>query len=140
MIRLAVAESADPLTGGPFGHPGASMKCSPVLLGASRSALFGEPKDPNGSADLLQYWLNGTCDPAKCYLIFRFDHHRYSHQCACIQLWAEHARLEGSDTIERYCQAALPDHGPSCLTFFERLAGLGREAAASDCDMAQGVR
>ncbi|CAK0831631.1 unnamed protein product, partial [Prorocentrum cordatum] len=84
--------------------------------------------------DLLHYWFTGSCEPEKCYLIFRFDWHRYLNQCACIQLWGAAATREGASIVDNYCRNAVPNQSLSCLGAFERLRGVEHEANSSICD------
>jgi hypothetical protein len=70
--------------------------------------------------DFMEFWLAGTCEPLKCYLLFRFEGSPF--QCAGMQDWAKAAMHEGPQVVEKYCNHTLPKYGKLCSDVFNSLA------------------
>lgn len=70
--------------------------------------------------DFMEFWLAGTCEPLKCFLLFRFEGSPF--QCTSMQDWAKAAFHEGPQVVEKYCNHTLPKYGKLCLDVFKYLA------------------
>jgi hypothetical protein len=70
--------------------------------------------------DIITYWFKDSCDPLKCYLIFRFRGSPFI--CSSLQLFGASMMVEGTEIVESFCSLTIPDYSELCLDFFVSLA------------------
>jgi len=77
----------------------------------------------------IEYWFSGTCEPLKCYLIFRFQGSPY--QCDSLVAFAKAAAFDGPGLIKQYCEASLRRHSDLCIDLLNLMAN--REVPGRSC-------
>jgi len=73
--------------------------------------------------------IRGTCEPLKCYLIFRFQGSPY--QCDSLVAFAKAAAFDGPGLIKQYCEASLRRHSDLCIDLLNLMAN--REVPGRSC-------
>lgn len=73
--------------------------------------------------DFVRFWLEGTCEPAKCHLLFASAQGKRPLLCGTLQVWVRGA-MRDVGIVKRYCEEAVPKHVGLCKAFFESLASL----------------
>jgi len=68
----------------------------------------------------IEYWFSGTCEPLKCYLLFRFQGSPY--QCDSLVAFAKAAAFDGPDLIKQYCEMSLRSHSDLCIDLLNLMA------------------
>ncbi|CAK0893840.1 unnamed protein product [Prorocentrum cordatum] len=72
--------------------------------------------------DHLRFWFTGTCDPAKCFLLFQFAHN-VPFLCGTIQAWARGAMRSEPGLVKAYCEEATPGQVALCVDWFKNITG-----------------